>query len=54
MRAATMALPLQDDDFSANFKNSKNMIPVKVSIDNYDADTMPQVRIGMTALVKPL
>lgn len=54
MRAATMALPLQDDDFSANFKNSKNMIPVKVSIDNYDADTMPQVRLGMTALVKPL
>ena len=54
IRAATAALPLQDDDFSANFKASKNMVPVKVSIDNYDADTMPQVRLGMTALVKPL
>ena len=54
IRAATAALPLQDDDFFANFKNSKNMVPVKISIDNYDADIMPQIRLGMTALVKPL
>ena len=54
IRAATNSLPLQDDDFSASFKSSKNMIPVKVSIDNYDADIMPQVRLGMTALVTPL
>ena len=54
IRAATTALPLQEDDFFANFKDNKNMIPVKVSIDNYDPDVMPQVRLGMTALVKPL
>ena len=54
IRAATAGVALQDDGFSDNFKNKNNMIPIKVSIDNYDPAVMPPVRLGMTATVTPL
>ena len=53
IRPATLAVPLPDDEFAANFSNVENLVPVIVSIDDYDPAEMPQLRLGMTARVTP-
>ncbi len=53
VRPATLAFPLPEDGFSANFDNPENLVPVIVSIDDYDPAQMPQLRLGMTAMVTP-
>lgn len=53
IRPATLALPLQDSEFSATFKNVENLVPVVVSIEDYDPSQMPQLRLGMSAQVLP-
>lgn len=54
IRPATLAYPLPGDEFSASFSTTANLVPVVVSLDNYDPAQMPQLRLGMTALVTPL
>ena len=54
IRPATLALPLPDSDFADKFTNIESLVPVIVSIDDYDPSEMPQLRLGMTAKVTPL
>ena len=53
IRPATLAFPLPEDGFSTNFGNPENLVPVVVSIDDYDPARMPQLKLGMTAMVVP-
>ena len=53
IRPATLVLPLPDDEFSASFSNAANLVPVVISLDDYDPAEMPQLRLGMTARVTP-
>lgn len=54
IRPATLALPLPDSDFADKFTNIESLVPVVVSLDDYDPSEMPQLRLGMTAKVTPL
>lgn len=51
IRPATLALP--NSDFSVTLSNLENLVPVVVSLEDYDPSKMPQLRLGMSALVSP-